>query len=192
MIPTETQLRAQYQNASRRVQQFITSVELDEIFKEIHNTHKLHLDEIGNLSNALNAVFLEMAPLEQFPNLLKEALEQNSDRYDAVLKDVNEKIFVAFRKKLEEPEEPSIEEKTVPETVVPTPPPQASQIDALEKTVSFNDTPPTIEKTAPAPIDKLETSVREKPTEVEIEKPKPNTSGSAYTGSTDPYREPIE
>ena len=200
MIPDQTAIRAAYKKAPKRVQKYITSIELDHAFKEIGTTHKLHLDESGALSKALNAVFLELVPLEKFPDLLKEVLKDNS-KQAAVLKEVNEKVFVTFRKKLQEPEpepEPKIEaaEEEKPEdTVEVAPKPAEDKIASIEKTISLEKPTPTVAPIPSSAPDKLTDAVSEKPVDIEIpsvnETKKPDES-SQYTGGGDPYREPIE
>lgn len=194
MIPNETQLRAEYQKAPKLVKEFITSAELNQAFTEIRDEHQLHLDEAGTLSNALNAVFLELVPLEKFPELLKEVVKDEAKR-TAVLKDINEKVFVAFRKKLEGPRE-----DTAPVRQIVNPPARA--IQAPERPAAFNEIETEAPQITTAPvatpaINKLEQSVRQKATDVELDTtPKPPQSGTQenkpnYRGS-DPYREPIE
>lgn len=169
MIPTQDQLAAAYEKAPSVVQEFITSPALSVAFTTIRENHKLHLDEAGALSSALNAVFLEVVPYEQFPSLLKEALEQNSGAYDAVLKEINDTIFSAFRSNLAKPQ------SSVP---------NASPLEEVARTVSSASAVP------PSVNTKLEHSVRQAPQEVEIKADAQKNAG--YTASADPYREPIE
>lgn len=188
MIPDQTQLGAAYKNASERVQQYITSVELNHVFEEIRTAHKLHLDESGALSNALNAVFLELVPFEKFPDLLQEALKDSTKR-TAVLKDVNEKVFVAFRKKMQEPEVVQSQPESTPEPEMAP----KDTIQDIEKSISFNEPAPPVVPVTSSP-DKLAEAVSEKPADIEIpEKTERESSRpSQYTGGSDPYREPIE
>lgn len=176
MIPNAEQLRDAYQKAPPLVQEYITSPELSSTFTTIRETHKLHLDEAEQLSNALNAVFLELAPYEKFPALLKEALEQNASQYDAVLKAVNEDVFAEFRKKLTAPQE------------TPAPQPNPSVPFQSRKAVEQTSAEPAPEaRTVP---NKLDSSVRNVPQEIEI-KTEPQKNASYSTG-VDPYREPIQ
>ncbi len=182
-IPDEQTLRSALEQAPANVRTFVTSNELLEIFDAIRTEHKLHFDEAEKLTDALVAVFVELQPLSAFPELLKEALEQNAQAYDGVLKDVNEKIFVAFRNTLQGAPAAAVAPK-VPQAPalapVPTPTPQP----ALPKT----------------PLDRLKETSRTVTESVAVQ---PNDTSattphaavpppaSSYP-STDPYREPIE
>lgn len=187
-IPSVEQLQAAHENASKSVQDFIDADNYFLVFEEIRNTHKLHLDEAEKLSRALGAVFLKLVSFEEFPNLLKEVLEQNSDKHDAVLKEINSKIFTVFRenvlKKLGQEKA-----QTPPTTEVSTTDkPSAQSKEAL----SFSA--PSATQPTPA-INKLEEVVKEHSTDIEIgemSEPQNKKDGdSEYTGGGDPYREPI-
>lgn len=101
LIPPAEEIRNKLQNAPGNVRSFITSAEFTTAFENVRTTHKLHFDEAEKMGDSLSAVFLEMVPANQFPDLLKESLEQNSGAYGVVLADINEKIFKPFRKSLE-------------------------------------------------------------------------------------------
>lgn len=165
-------LKEAYQKAPEAVQEFIISDELSNTFEKIRKTHQLHLDEASNMSDALNAVFLEVKPFDAFPNLLKQALEQNRAKYDAVLKDINELIFVPFRKSLQQKEE-KVEEPVPEPEAAPTPAPQAAE--------------PAINKLEKSTFQKPETVELGTPPEGEIKKEE-----SKNTPPVDPYREPID
>jgi len=194
MMFDENQLADAYTSAPKKIQEYITSPELGAVFEELRETHQLHLDEAGRLSNALNAVFLEVIPFDKFPKLLEEAVPQGEKR-DALLKDVNEKVFVAFRQYLKEPE-------PEPEQTVPTPEvaaPEAPREVVIQK---IPEKPPVqvatvVPQESVSPLKKLETSVRESPSDVavgELISPTEATSGTPppTRQSTDPYREPID
>lgn len=191
MIPSDQELQKHYAAAPDLVKEFITSVELSTAFQEIRTHHQLHLDEAGALSRALNSVFLELNDYQKFPSLLKEALEQNSGQYDAVLKEVNEKIFTAFRKKLEEPEE--VEEPTnVAQPVTSTQNPTTPNLAELEKTVAFNEPVALPTNNDSITENKLKETTQEKPTDVEIKTPSTTDEATSKPYAADPYREPIE
>lgn len=173
ILPTQEEIVARFESAPEYVRNFITSVELMATFKTLREVHKLHLDEAGQVGRALNAVFLEIRPASEFPELLRSSLEQNVSVYDALLKDINEKIFKVFREKME----------TKPPTPTPVTP-----------------TPPA---TPPSTIGKLEATITKQPQSVVVstltEKndviSKPTTTPTPpqrHTYTNDPYREPVE
>ncbi len=180
-LPTTEELKEKYATASSAVRKYIASDELDEAVGAIKNSYKLHLDETEQLNTALEAVFLGVRPAAEFPELLKVALEQNSSAYDAVLRDVNEKIFVAFRRKMQEPEAPKPSEAT-PVAIKVAPSGQAPQGAA---------------QTAPSPagsIKRIGEQVMKQAERVEV-----NTLGVSAPApepkkypTTDPYRESID
>lgn len=181
-IPDEQTLRSALEQAPGNVRTFVTSNELLEIFDTIRTEHKLHFDEAEKLTDALVAVFVELQPLSAFPELLKEALEQNAQAYDGVLKDVNEKIFAAFRNTLQGT--PAVARPEAPQAPalapVPTPTPQLvvpkTPLDRLKETSRT-----VTESVAVQPNDEGATTPR-------AAVPPPASSYS----NTDPYREPIE
>lgn len=168
ILPTHEEINMAFDKASKAVQEYIGSVELMRAFIEVREHYKLHLDEAGNISRALNAVFLGLRPAAEFPELLKAALEQNSSTYNAVLRDINEKIFVAFRRKMQEGGAPA-QTESAPEK------PQ-SPIERLERRVMGSET-----KAAP-------------PEERAVPSSRPEASALQKNNGfkTDPYKEPIE
>ena len=206
LIPNQDQLVAKYTAAPRTVQEFVTSPELNLVFDDLRTKHQLHIDEAGALSNALNAVFLELVPLEKFPDLLKEALKGDEAKHSAILKEINERVFTAFRKKLQEPSQPAatqeiaepevrIEPKEAPIAV------KAGDTAGVHKETSREVavTEPVATVPNPTPtLNKLEQTIREKPTDIEIGSAVPKseqavepTPKAAYA-DIDPYREPLE
>ncbi len=200
-LPTKEEIKKAYQQAPEYIQTYIISKELADVFNTIRTAYKLHFDEAGQISIALNAVFLEVRPTAEFPDLLKVALEQNGDKYDVVLKDINEKIFTVFREKVltrktETPEMQSAQ-KEVPKTptVVPTPPEKENDIPL----VSVPETQPK-----PDPINQLEKTVSNATETVSVNTledettPKPKLreeveqADKKYTQGADPYREVLD
>lgn len=190
-IPTIEEIEKALQQTSEIVDGFIVSETLADAFEEIRTTHKLHLDEAEQLSRALNAVFLELAPFDRFPELLREALEQNSDKFDVVLSDVNEKVFKVFRKNLEEGKNKPVDSEEVsasaPVAVATAPAPSPAQ----------PTTPRTAQEPAPVLLDK-KTSEKAESFNVDAftddasDSPQQTQQSTQYRSGVDPYREPIE
>ena len=206
MIPDTKQLAAAYKSAPSVVQEFITSPELSAVFEEIRTEYQLHIDEAGALSNALNAVFLELVPLDTFPGLLKEAIKGDEAKHSAILKEINERVFTAFRKKLQEPSQPAATQEVAEpevrieskEAVLAAKPEDATGAhEEMSREVAVTAPVSTVPNPTPT-LNKLEQTVREKPTDIEIatvaskpEQAAEQAQKPTYTG-TDPYREPIE
>lgn len=176
LIPTEQEIRAGYEKASPLVQTYIASAELQDEFNAIRTAHQLHFDEAGKMSDALVATFLGLREMKQFPELLREALEQNGDKHSEVLKDINEKIFSSFRRKLEL--------KPLPQEEVRHSTPPASLLSVSKPHVTLekrgNEEPKTF-------------SVNMPPFEAK-EKGKNATEkkDASYKSGIDPYRESVE
>jgi len=187
-IPPLETIEEALKKAPEIVDDFITSETLADSFEEIRTTHKLHLDEAEQLSRALNAVFLELAPADQFPDLIREALEQNSDKFDVVLTDVNEKVFKVFRRELEEAKnkttdsEGSIAQK--PAAVVTPPSAQPSTSSAQQEPTPVLLDKKTNEKAESFDVDAF--------TEDTPDTPQSQQRGTQYRSGVDPYREPIK
>lgn len=170
-IPTEQEIRTAYESAQKNIKDYVVSEDLQKKFHDIRTNHNLHLDEAGKLTDALVATFLELSPMSEFPNLLREVLEQNSDQHESVLKEVNDKIFTSFRNKLEgKPDE--IEElapQKEPETAN-----QGSNVPILEKKINEG-------------VKKISVGTLDSSPKTQTQKEKEETS---YRG-VDPYRESI-
>jgi len=179
-LPTLEELRPAYEKALDMVRTYIQGEELAKAFEEIRTAHKIHFDEAGKLSLALNAVFLEVRPAGEFSILLKESLEQNSDKYGAILNDVNEKIFKVFRAKMERKESGETEPVPAPIPAVRQPPPVPAQKTPQER-LSSTTSQGTERVSLKAP--------EEKKSENE---PRPASSSSNNYSDGDPYRESVE
>lgn len=141
MIWSEDDLRKRYKAAPPYIQDFIKSDALFDAFQEIQKAHKLHIDQAGNLSNALNMVILGITPFDDFPSLLKEALGQHDSVLDPIIAtEVNTKIFIPLR------EITRTESQKTPQKVqVPTPQPQRTDgIHQVQK--------PTTPAPVPTPV----------------------------------------
>lgn len=167
-VPTAQDIAKAFQTAPDYVKDYISSDELSQTFEEIRQSNKLHFDEADKLSRSLNAVFLKLNDSSEFPTLLKESLEQNSGAYDEVLKAVNQNIFNHFRTRLQNPEQvtqaaPSLKNAEQKLTSHVSEPNIFVEVDTLNDEKAVQEQDSVPEKTKPA-----------------------------YTGSADPYREPIE
>ena len=111
MIPTDVEVKAAYKKATEDQRWYINSDELFNTFYTLRTKYNLHVDVAGNLVLLINAVILEIVPLTEFPAQLKSILTGSSEAdYQAVLKAVNEEIFVAFRKRVKERAEAKAQE----------------------------------------------------------------------------------
>lgn len=98
MLPTKEQIQKKFEGAPEYVQDFITSEELQEIFTNLRKKYSLQLDEAGQVSVAINAIALELAPLDSFPSLMKEAVPgMDSMKRSILIKDINESVFEELR-----------------------------------------------------------------------------------------------
>lgn len=179
MLPTKEQVQTAYTSAPDYVQDFITSEELDEAFTAIRREHKLHLDDAGRLSIAINAVILEIFSLEKFPQLVQEALtDVSSEIQKAVITEVNEQIFEELREWARLDKEGLLyEEEEISANTTPS--------DGAESE-SFREKNELPTQTGRGTVNgEKDTPVAQTP-EIKTE-----TSNKIYPGS-DPYREPIE
>ncbi len=188
-IITEAEVRTVYDTASAQLKTYIDSDELMNTFDEIRTTHKLHVDQAGNLAMLIDAIILEMHPFANFPALLKDALiNADAPLLAAVQKDVNDKVFVVFREKMKA--------LTTPPPVVAAPlsqPAAARPISVMEQKMASVAAPePIVQKVPPpaAPEDKppmpVSASAEVKPATAPAPKAPPNYHAG------DPYREPVE
>lgn len=192
-LVTEEEIKKAYKNAPERARDYIDSDELYDAFHVIRKTHNLHLDQAGSLALMIDAIILDLAPFEKFPTMLREALGAADDAtYQAVLKDVNEKVFAMFRKVTKENTVP--QSVTTPTTTAPPTPARAPNTTELPPLPTPK--PPSVAETklavtsAPAPVQQ----VVPPPAAVVPPHPAPTAPSPkppTYHG-TDPYREPFE
>ncbi|PIR85080.1 hypothetical protein COU15_02815 [Candidatus Kaiserbacteria bacterium CG10_big_fil_rev_8_21_14_0_10_45_20] len=175
MLATKEQIQEAYQKAPEYIQDFITSEELDEMFANIRKKFSLHLDEAGQLSIAINTVALEIANLDQFPSLIKEALPSMPEiKRNEILKEVNDRIFGELREWARLDKEGLLYEDE----------------DEKEEGGKVGDAV-ELEATTPSSassLDKLTTSTHTPPEKVSLPS---EESNKRYPG-IDPYREPPE
>ena len=102
-MPTEQQIKAAYKVVRDELREYIDSEELFNTFYAIRTKYNLHVDVAGNLALLIDAIILELVPLTEFPQLLKDILTNSSDSdYQAILKSVNDDVFAVFRTKTKE------------------------------------------------------------------------------------------
>ncbi len=82
------------------IQEVIVSMETFEKLKEISNAHNLHIDKMAELSDECVLVMLGLVKSAQFVDDLVLRLEVDHETAVAIVKEVNEKIFLPIREEL--------------------------------------------------------------------------------------------
>ncbi len=98
MTFTSEDILQAYKKAPEYIQDFVTLDEMKNAYNKIRTGHKLHLDQAEALSIAVNAVILDLAPLDTFPALMKEMLPTLADdERTKIVEEVNNTLFRALR-----------------------------------------------------------------------------------------------
>lgn len=179
---TEEEIKQEYLKAPQYIQDYIDSDELFFAFHEIRKAHNMHVDHAGGMALAIDAVILGMEPLERFPDLMKEVMPGVDGAAIArIVADVNEKVFVVFRKMAEEKATRTVIPQPTPPPL--TPPPAMPALTEVEKVVTAEPPPVVVTKSI------LETNMPKG--DVPVAPPSrtlPEPAQPRYHG-TDPYRE---
>lgn len=195
---TEAEVRKVYETAPKHLKEYIDSDGLFNAFHEIRRTHKLHIDQAGNLAMAIDAVVLGMKRFDELPMLLREGLAGVDDATrEKVVKDVNDKVFVPLREYTKKRAEET--QKTTAPKPVPTSPPQSApppSVRNIELKLTKEPTPAVAPVTA-EPAQQTQSIVEQKmppappPAQAPPVEPAAQREAPRYHG-TDPYRETIE
>lgn len=192
-LPTEQEIRDKLERSPEHIRAYVLSQELISIFEELRVAYKLHFDEAAKVSDAIVAVFVELRPASEFPNLLKEALEQNSEVYEPLLNDINKKIFTPFRESLEQKNKPTGTPESAQSPAVQQPK-DTEQKPSPAPASPLKDTATLLEKTTNKGEERIDvgplTEEAPAPPAGDTEPTQNNTA--QYKGGNDPYREPID
>jgi hypothetical protein len=199
MIYSEEQLTEKYNTLPQDVRDAIFNVDLEKQITDIGEKYSLHIDQIGELMEAVQFVMLGILPSKDFIRNLYDRLEiQNKEKVRAIARDVNELVFAKIKESLKQihklgimNQESGIMNKELTNLVVPPPSNggvvKENTTETKEKIAENIESPEKEEKDIIK--EKLESMniMPKSESEYEIKTDGNNNKKS----STDPYREPI-
>ncbi|OGD69582.1 hypothetical protein A3I18_02075 [Candidatus Campbellbacteria bacterium RIFCSPLOWO2_02_FULL_35_11] len=82
------------------IKEAINSLDMTKIVVEIGQNNNLHIDQIGELLDVVGLTMLGFNNPDRFVELLKERMEITDEQTKNVIKEVNDKVFVAIRESI--------------------------------------------------------------------------------------------
>lgn len=95
---TKDQKQYAYKRLDEREKEFISSDEMAELYQQIGATHGLLLDATGKMSNIVFLALIGLIKASEVKERLRRSLNLPDHQLDALINDLNEKIFVPYRK----------------------------------------------------------------------------------------------
>lgn len=188
-------------SVSEAIRTQVTSDEVAETLSQIAKDHNLHIDQASVLDEETLYVMLGLEKPDRFVGRLRERLGVSDEIATAVVKEINEKIFLSIREslmKMQESEEAgaSAEVETAPTKVeIPAESPEdiGSKEDLLAEIESHAAAMPSlaeVKSNVPAIQKQVQPQATNQPAPVQAP-PAPKPPEKPKTYSTDPYREPL-
>jgi len=102
MTEERKQFNERYDKLPPIVKQAIDAVETTDLIQTISETHKLHIDQMGEFSNQIGLVMLGVVKPQEFIPNLREKLKISDEEARALALEVNEQIFNSIRESLKQ------------------------------------------------------------------------------------------
>lgn len=149
---TEQEFSARYDSLPEELQDSIYSIDTKAAAQEIAGAEQLHIDQTGALNYLIALVMLGFIELEQFGAEVERELNVDKRKADAIMKRVNEKIFLPIRELFKKVDTPQGKAQEAPSVASPTPESvdRASMLKEIE-----NPAPAASLAWAPAPTPPL-------------------------------------
>lgn len=190
---TADEIREKIASLPPDVQKFLYSPEMHTLMQQIGGKHQLHIDQIGEMEGEVVAAMIGIEDIQKLPENLAEELKIDAVKSQALVKEINEQVFLKIRGSMKKTYEAN---KTV--TPVAESRPAAANVVPISKP-SPVVTPPVVPKPLemhPADMMLTQKSVSSAPV-MSAPAPKPPTpleapKIAAKPYGTDPYQEPIQ
>ncbi len=205
-IYTEQEIKEKVAALPQAVQEYLYSTDMEAALQSIGQKHQLHIDKLGLLETEAIDVMIGASEPENFVENIKDLLDLDDNKANALAQDVNAEVFEKIRAHMKEggaaqtttttPPVPTVSTPSAPtlssaptSTTPPEPAPQALPAVAPQAAQ------PTFGAANAMLVQKTVTEVAPLPHQV-VEAPvtpptmPPSPTPKAYT--TDPYREPVE
>ncbi len=95
------QIEEKFRSLPETLQNLIVSVRTAEIIREIGQSHKLHIDQIGKLADEIGFVMMGLTRPNDFMYNIGKKLSLSPDLAKEITKEVDEKIFRQIREELQ-------------------------------------------------------------------------------------------
>ncbi|MCX6735686.1 MAG: hypothetical protein NTZ13_01225 [Candidatus Parcubacteria bacterium] len=120
---TKEQLDTMFYELPDDVKEAMTSVDTVQVLNEIKEKHKLHIDQIGQLSAEIALVMIGASSPQRFISKMESSMNISEETAKNIASEVNEKVFQVVRNTLKNiQEEENLEEKKENKEQVPQKP----------------------------------------------------------------------
>lgn len=184
---TKEEINIVFEQLPPAVQEVVVSPETVDFIDQMGEKYTLHIDDQGVFAKQLGLMLMGLRSPEEFSQLLRNKAGLPEETVRSLVREVNEKIFIPLRNKMEESGEvfPKVElpqRDIVTQPIVPVEPKTEKEYSNV-----FADEP--ADEEAPSETGEMREPAKPKQVSVE-EEPKEKTIEKKY--AMDPYREPID
>ena len=98
---TSEQIKERLDNLPPHLKEVMGSTETSKTIRTISQKHKLHIDQMGILSEEIGLVMLGLTRPNEFMYKIEKRLNISSDLAKEITKEINEEIFIKIREELQ-------------------------------------------------------------------------------------------
>ncbi|SRR3989338_686629 len=102
MTYTSQQLREYYKKLPADIKEVVGSSELSEKIIQLGETHHLHIDKVGQLSDEVGLTLLGLTKPDDFVKNIATRLKIDQPTAEAITAEINQAIFLPIRESLQE------------------------------------------------------------------------------------------
>lgn len=134
MTHTKEQLYEIYRGLPEEIQDVMASMDSTYAIRTIGQKHQLHIDQIGELADAVGLVMLGLEKTDKLLSNIQTRLKIDQTTANAIAREVNEQIFLPIRESLQKLHENKAPDgvETI-QTPAPTPPQSAGELPDKDK-----------------------------------------------------------
>jgi hypothetical protein len=193
-------IRKKFESLPEDIKALVYSADMSGVLKAAANKYGLHIDQLDSLEAVTADVMTGFSQREEFVPNLKESLDIDDTKAQAIAKDINEQLFVKIRESMKKASEQSAALKPPVSTPI-IPPPAAPKPIATAPAPSAPVPAPIVPSTMPQmpkkpDLSAVDTMLERKnvsappPPAAPVPTTPPPGAPQAKPYATDPYREP--
>jgi hypothetical protein len=104
---TSEQIQERFETLPTDLQEAVSSPEVNEIIQEIGRKHDLHIDQVGELVDAIGLVMLGLVPAKDFVRTFSEESGVEQKTAEQIADDINKEVFSQIRSSIQKMEDES-------------------------------------------------------------------------------------
>jgi len=189
---TPKELNTKLKSLPKEIREVVLSQDTTDLTDLIGTKNNLHADQKGIFGYELGLMLMGLHSPQEFALALENEAGLSKETVQSIVKEVNSKIFIPLREKLEKSGDsipaPKLAETPIIPVEPPKPAPQPS-INVFADEMASEIEPPKENMPAPEPVIEEQSVVQEAPIQ-ETSKVEEKKIEKKY--AIDPYREPIE